>query len=49
MNCQMADVTVTLRDGRTHTLDNVFVRGSQVKRSDIALENPSNMIFFQVH
>ncbi|KAH7711322.1 Protein SNR-1 [Aphelenchoides avenae] len=31
MNCQMADVTVTLRDGRTHTLDNVFVRGSQIR------------------
>src|SRR4051794_36386354 len=31
MNCQMADVTVTLRDGRTHTLENVFVRGSQIR------------------
>ncbi|KAH7699779.1 Protein SNR-1 [Aphelenchoides avenae] len=31
MNCQMGDVTVTLRDGRTHTLDNVFVRGSQIR------------------
>ncbi|KAI1703400.1 LSM domain-containing protein [Ditylenchus destructor] len=31
MNCQMADVTVTLRDGRTHTLDNVFVRGSSLR------------------
>ncbi|KAI6190900.1 hypothetical protein M3Y97_00169000 [Aphelenchoides bicaudatus] len=31
MNCQMQDVTVTLRDGRTQTLENVFVRGSQVR------------------
>ena len=31
MNCQMSDVTVTLRDGRTHTLDNVFIRGSQIR------------------
>uniref|UniRef100_A0A915DPQ6 Small nuclear ribonucleoprotein Sm D3 n=1 Tax=Ditylenchus dipsaci TaxID=166011 RepID=A0A915DPQ6_9BILA len=31
MNCQMADVTVTLRDGRSHTLDNVFVRGSSLR------------------
>uniref|UniRef100_A0A914DNL7 Small nuclear ribonucleoprotein Sm D3 n=3 Tax=Acrobeloides nanus TaxID=290746 RepID=A0A914DNL7_9BILA len=31
MNCQMSDVTVTLRDGRTHTLENVFVRGSQIR------------------
>lgn len=31
MNCQMSDVTVTLRDGRTQTLDNVFIRGSQIR------------------
>lgn len=31
MNCQMAEVNVTLRDGRTHTLDNVFIRGSQIR------------------
>lgn len=31
MNCQMSDITVTLRDGRTQTLENVFVRGSQVR------------------
>jgi len=31
MNCQMSEVTVTLRDGRTHTLDNVFVRGSSLR------------------
>lgn len=31
MNCQMQDITVTLRDGRTQTLENVFVRGSQVR------------------
>lgn len=27
----MSDVSVTLRDGRTHTLDNVFIRGSQIR------------------
>jgi len=31
MNCQMQDITLTLRDGRTQTLENVFVRGSQVR------------------
>lgn len=31
MNCQMADVTMTLRDGRTQTLENVFIRGSQIR------------------
>ncbi|VDN38781.1 unnamed protein product [Gongylonema pulchrum] len=31
MNCQMSDVTVTFRDGRTHHLDNVFIRGSKVR------------------
>ncbi|KAF7635075.1 RING-type domain-containing protein [Meloidogyne graminicola] len=31
MNCQMAEVTVTLRDGRTQTLENVFIRGSQIR------------------
>lgn len=31
MNCQMSDVTVTLRDGRTQTLDAVFIRGSQIR------------------
>lgn len=31
MNCQLVNVTLTLRDGRTQTLDNVFVRGSQIR------------------
>uniref|UniRef100_A0A914CCV4 Sm domain-containing protein n=1 Tax=Acrobeloides nanus TaxID=290746 RepID=A0A914CCV4_9BILA len=31
MNCQMSDVSVTHRDGRINTLENVFVRGSQVR------------------
>lgn len=31
MNCQMSDVTVTFRDGRTHHLDNVFIRGSKIR------------------
>ncbi|CAJ0939982.1 unnamed protein product, partial [Mesorhabditis belari] len=31
MNCQMADVCVTFRDGRTHQLENVFVRGSKIR------------------
>ncbi|KAL7080053.1 hypothetical protein ACQ4LE_000583 [Meloidogyne hapla] len=31
MNCQMSEVTVTLRDGRTQTLENVFIRGSQIR------------------
>jgi small nuclear ribonucleoprotein D3 len=31
MNCQMSDVTVTLRDGSTKTLENAFIRGSQIR------------------
>lgn len=31
MNCQMSEVTVTYRDGRTHHLDNVFIRGSKIR------------------
>ncbi|VDK66743.1 unnamed protein product [Anisakis simplex] len=31
MNCQMSDVNVTFRDGRTHQLDNVFIRGSKIR------------------
>lgn len=31
MNCQMSDVNVTYRDGRTHQLDNVFIRGSKIR------------------
>ena len=30
MNSQMAEVVVTFRDGRTHQLDNVFIRGNKV-------------------
>lgn len=31
MNCQLSDVIMTFRDGRTANLDNVFVRGSQIR------------------
>jgi len=31
MNCQMTDITVTFRDGRTQQLENVFVRGSKIR------------------
>uniref|UniRef100_A0AC35TIH2 Small nuclear ribonucleoprotein Sm D3 n=1 Tax=Rhabditophanes sp. KR3021 TaxID=114890 RepID=A0AC35TIH2_9BILA len=31
MNCQLTDITVTLRDGRTQQLDNVFIRGSKIR------------------
>jgi len=31
MNCQMSEVTATLRDGRTQALENVFIRGSQIR------------------
>ena len=31
MNCQMSDVNVTFRDGRTHQLDNVYIRGSKIR------------------
>ena len=31
MNCQMAQVTVTYRDGRVGQLENIYVRGSKVR------------------
>ena len=31
MNSQMSDVTVTYRDGRTAQLQNIYIRGSQVR------------------
>uniref|UniRef100_A0A914XTJ7 Small nuclear ribonucleoprotein Sm D3 n=1 Tax=Plectus sambesii TaxID=2011161 RepID=A0A914XTJ7_9BILA len=31
MNCQMADITVTFRDGRSQQLENVFIRGSKIR------------------
>lgn len=31
MNCQMADITVTYRDGRVVQLENVYIRGSKVR------------------
>ena len=31
MNCQMASITVTYRDGRTAQLENVYIRGSQIR------------------
>ena len=31
MNCQMQNLTVTYRDGRTAQLENVFIRGSKIR------------------
>lgn len=31
MNCQMANIQVTYRDGRTGTLENVYIRGSKIR------------------
>eukprot|EP00998_Keelungia_sp_KM082_P008500 NODE_4688_length_760_cov_53.364929_g4665_i0.p1 GENE.NODE_4688_length_760_cov_53.364929_g4665_i0~~NODE_4688_length_760_cov_53.364929_g4665_i0.p1 ORF type:complete len:149 (+),score=15.04 NODE_4688_length_760_cov_53.364929_g4665_i0:91-537(+) len=31
MNCRLNNITVTHRDGRTRTLDHVFIRGSKVR------------------
>ena len=31
MNCQMTNISVTYRDGRQATLDNVYIRGSKVR------------------
>nr|ADF28512.1 small nuclear robonucleoprotein SMD3 [Pelinobius muticus] len=31
MNCQMADVTVTYRDGRVGQLENIYIRGSKIR------------------
>ena len=31
MNCQMANITVTYRDGRVAQLENVFIRGSKIR------------------
>jgi len=31
MNCQMAKITVTTRDGRVSQLENVFIRGSKIR------------------
>lgn len=31
MNCQMANITVTYRDGRTAQLENIFIRGSKIR------------------
>ncbi len=31
MNCQMADITVTHRDGRVAQLENVYIRGSKIR------------------
>ena len=31
MNCQMATITVTYRDGRVSQLENVFIRGSKIR------------------
>jgi len=31
MNCQMADIAVTYRDGRVVQLENVYIRGSKVR------------------
>ncbi|PAV87160.1 hypothetical protein WR25_02377 isoform A [Diploscapter pachys] len=31
MNCQVSEAVVTFRDGRTHQLDNVFIRGNKIR------------------
>lgn len=31
MNCQMQNITVTYRDGRTAQLENVYIRGSKMR------------------
>lgn len=31
MNCQMAEITVTYRDGRVAQLENVYIRGSKIR------------------
>src|SRR6218665_1444963 len=31
MNCQMANITVTYRDGRVAQMENCFVRGSKIR------------------
>ena len=31
MNCQMQNITVTYRDGRTAQLENVYIRGSKIR------------------
>ncbi|XP_018334774.1 small nuclear ribonucleoprotein Sm D3 [Agrilus planipennis] len=31
MNCQMAQITVTYRDGRVAQLENVYIRGSKIR------------------
>lgn len=31
MNCQMASINVTYRDGRVAQLENVFIRGSKIR------------------
>uniref|UniRef100_U5EZK2 Small nuclear ribonucleoprotein Sm D3 n=1 Tax=Corethrella appendiculata TaxID=1370023 RepID=U5EZK2_9DIPT len=31
MNCQMTQITVTYRDGRTAILENVYIRGSKIR------------------
>ncbi|PAV89443.1 hypothetical protein WR25_24392 isoform B [Diploscapter pachys] len=31
MNCQVSEAVVTFRDGRTHKLDNVFIRGNKIR------------------
>ncbi|XP_055848538.1 small nuclear ribonucleoprotein Sm D3 isoform X2 [Episyrphus balteatus] len=31
MNCQLTQITVTYRDGRTTNLENVYIRGSKIR------------------
>ncbi len=31
MNCQMTSVTVTFRDGRVATMENIYIRGSKIR------------------
>ena len=41
MNCQMAQVTVTYRDGRVGQLENIYVRGSKVRYASVRTETSS--------
>ncbi|RWS18040.1 Small nuclear ribonucleoprotein Sm D3-like protein [Dinothrombium tinctorium] len=31
MNCQMSSITVTTREGKVYSLENVFIRGSKIR------------------
>ncbi|KAL3897994.1 MAG: hypothetical protein SGCHY_003045 [Lobulomycetales sp.] len=48
MNIQLSDITVTARDGRVSQLDQVFIRGSQV-RFFIVPDMLKNAPMFKTH